>query len=143
MSVLSVSGDSVGDSRAAAGVCPLRPVPGGAGRRGASAPAAVGMRPELALAGKFWASSLSVLGACDVDEVGSKADVGDGAGLGVQEECRLPERATLSRFIERAEELGGLLCHRHRSAFAPGGRGSRFQGGSSPRFPWLGDAAVG
>jgi hypothetical protein len=48
---------------------------------------------------------------------------------------------TLGGFIERAAELGGALRHRRRSAFAPGGKGSRFSAPACapPRFRRLGD----
>jgi hypothetical protein len=93
------------------------------------------------LVGRFWAPPLD-LGADDPgrvesggDESPDEADRGEGRD-------RPDGKIPLGNFIQRAEELGGSLRFGRRSAFAPGGRGSRFSSAAAPpRFPRLGDAA--
>ncbi|KAK1647690.1 hypothetical protein QYE76_065495 [Lolium multiflorum] len=58
---------------------------------------------------------------------------------GTEGTSRPREAMSLGGYIARAEELGGSLRHRRRTAFAPGGKVSRFRAGSAPRFTRLGD----
>jgi hypothetical protein len=70
------------------------------------------------------------------EELGGRELPDDGDGPTV--------KISLGSFIQRAEELGGSLRLGRRSAFAPGGRGSRFQVlAGAPRFQRLGDPARG
>jgi hypothetical protein len=136
------SGDCKGDSNFCAAAISSPPRPQSAGHGGVTAPAARGRLSDLALGGKFWAA-VDLLPELDVSDGESRSSEGEG-GSEVTDSGELlaggpPARATLGGFIDRAEELGGSLRMRRRTAFAPGGRGSRFQGGSSPRFVRLGD----
>jgi hypothetical protein len=73
------------------------------------------------LRGKFWVD------ASEREEVDEGEATEEERGSGESGSPRRPlERPTLEGFISRAAKLGGSLRLLRRSAFAPGGRGSRF-----------------
>jgi hypothetical protein len=92
--------------------------------------------------GRFWA-----LAELEEEPEAGDEDTSDGVPVGVlngaiqRSPVPSPSRSiSQGDFISRAEELGGSFRHGKRAAFAPGGRGSRFQGGSpAARFSRLGD----
>jgi hypothetical protein len=90
--------------------------------------------------GRFWAlAELEEEPEAEVEDTSDGDPVLDGE---IQRSTVPPPSRSISLgdFISRAEELGGSFCHGKRAAFAPGGRGSRFQGGSpAARFSRLGD----
>ncbi|KAK1683243.1 hypothetical protein QYE76_044091 [Lolium multiflorum] len=137
---MSGTGDGRGDfeSPSGGGSTPATPGPGKAGgaTRCSSAPVA-------APGGRFW-----VLCGEDEEACSSEDERPDSVGSSSERELegtegwsprRPREAVSLRGFIERAEELGGSLRHRRRTTFAPGGRASRFQASSAPRFTRLGD----
>jgi hypothetical protein len=144
MSVQSLSGDCEGDSNFCNAALSSSPCPRLAGHGSSVAPAARGRRADLALGGKFWAA-VDLLPELEVGADEERSSDGEGDSVvsdaGEPPAGVPPARATLGGFIDRAEELGGSLRMSRRSAFAPGGRESRFQGGSSPRFVRLGDGS--
>ncbi|KAK1677133.1 hypothetical protein QYE76_037981 [Lolium multiflorum] len=132
-------GDGCGDFESHTGGCssPVTPGLGKDGGAALSSSASAG-----APRGRFWACSGE-----DDGEGSSEEERPDLAG-GAQREIEGTEGASSRRpreavswggFIERAEELGGSLRHRRRTAFAPGRKTSRFRAGSAPRFTRLGD----
>jgi hypothetical protein len=102
--------------------------------------------PAGAPGGRFWALCGEEDEACSSED--ERPDLAGGSAEreleGTEEwSPRRPREAVrLGGFIERAEELGGSLRHRRRTAFAPGGRASRFQASSAPRFTRLGDGGA-
>ncbi|KAK1679257.1 hypothetical protein QYE76_040105 [Lolium multiflorum] len=123
--------------------------PGGGSVSAASGAGGVGSSarcssaPAGAPGGRFWALCGEEDGTCSSEGEGSDLTAGSAARelAGSEEWPPRRQRAVvrLGDFIERAEELGGSLRHRRRTAFAPGGRASRFRASSAPRFTRLGD----
>ncbi|KAM0896076.1 hypothetical protein ACQ4PT_023407 [Festuca glaucescens] len=110
---------------------PATPVGGEA----ASAPGRLDLRGW----GKFWVADPA---GCrgDEDAVRSLEDDRTWEVLSAEGSPSRPAPlATLDGFIARAEELGGSLRHGRRTAFAPGGKGSRFRRDPPPRFRRLGN----
>jgi hypothetical protein len=122
-------------------MCPAGP---GRGRPAAADLCSAPSPGEGMCRGRFWAlSELEDGGGGEVESeeesAGDRRDEATACSPDSDSGC-VPGRATLRGFISRAEELGGSLRLGRRSAFAPGGRGSRFNAGGSSRFPRLGDA---
>jgi hypothetical protein len=92
--------------------------------------------------GRFWSSPEEQDDGGTPEEADGKELSSDGDG---ERPCGGPTvKISLGSFIQRAEELGGSLRLGRRSAFAPGGRGSRFQAlAGAPRFHRLGDSDRG
>jgi hypothetical protein len=90
--------------------------------------------------GRFWAlAELEEEPEAVVEDTSDGDPVLDGE---IQRSAAPPPSRSISLgdFISRAEELGGSFRHGKRAAFAPGSRGSRFQGGPpAARFSRLGD----
>ncbi|KAK1646698.1 hypothetical protein QYE76_064503 [Lolium multiflorum] len=131
-------GDGGGDFESHPGGCvvPATPRPGkdGEERRSSAGPAGASW-------GRFWAGAGEDAGEESSEEGRSDLECSpaEQEDVGTEGASRPSGAMSLGGFIARAEELGGSLRHRRRTAFAPGGRSSRFWACSAPRFNCLGD----